>query len=356
MRVSCQNAKGIITRPRGDAEKSQPAAKKREFGARNFSRESSAPPRGAWLRVPPRRGNRPEPGDTLANDTHRHIGWPNLSNHAFPMNIRPGFAAAVLTALLLAGCYEVPVTGRHAMNLVDDKEVTKMSIAMFDDMKHQYKVSHDKELNARLKRVGERLQRAVPIWDMPDADWEFVVFDVNQINAFAMAGGKVGVFTGLFKIVKNDDQLASVIAHEIAHVTAKHIHEKLSQELAVNTVGTVGILGAGLGGAGLLTTTALQSAYGITSDIGGAAFDRKKEKEADYIGLMYMARAGFDPQEAVKVLEQLDAEMGTSGAENSLLSTHPSNPERIIQLIDAMPKALAEQAKSNAVAPMKVVK
>src|SRR5438874_12318375 len=97
--------------------------------------------------------------------------------------------AAVLVAGLLAGCYQVPVTGRRAMNLVDDKEVTKMSIAMFEDMKHQYKVSRDKERVAQLQRVGERLQRSVPIWDMPDADWEFVVFDVpNQINAFAMAG------------------------------------------------------------------------------------------------------------------------------------------------------------------------
>jgi predicted Zn-dependent protease len=266
------------------------------------------------------------------------------------MKIRTGFASSLFAAIMLAGCYEVPVTGRHAMNLVDDKEVTKMSIAMFDDMKHQYRVSHDKALNAQLRRVGERLERAIPIWEMPDADWEFVVFDVPQINAFAMAGGKVGVFTGLFKIVKNDDQLASVIAHEIAHVTAKHIHEKLSQELAVNTVGTVGMLGAGLGGAGILTQAALGEAYGITTGLGGLAFDRKKEKEADLIGLMYMARAGYDPQEAVNVLEQLEQETGSSPG-NSFLSTHPSNPERIIQLMDAMPKALEERAKNNVMNP-----
>jgi len=84
-------------------------------------------------------------------------------------------------------------------DIVDDKEVTKMSIAMFRDMKSHYKPSRDRELNAQLKRVGERLQSAISIWDMPDADWEFVVFDVpNQINAFAMAGGKVGVFTSDF--------------------------------------------------------------------------------------------------------------------------------------------------------------
>lgn len=264
------------------------------------------------------------------------------------MKIHLGFAVSATLALLLTACNEVPVTGRRAMNLVDDKEVTKMSIAMFDGMKSQHRVSRDKDLTARLRRVGERLQSSISIWDMPDADWEFVVFDVpNQINAFAMAGGKVGVFTGLFKIVKNDDQLASVIAHEIAHVTAKHIHEKLSQDLAVQTIGTVGMLGAGLGGAGYITTAALSQAYGITTTVGELAFDRKKEKEADYIGLMYMARAGYDPQEAVRVLEQLEAETGTQTAESSFLSTHPTNPERIVQLLNAMPKAEEERAKSR---------
>ena len=257
------------------------------------------------------------------------------------------FIPLLSAALLLAGCYQVPVTGRSAVNLVDDKEVTKMSIAAFDDMKAHNRVSRDKAFNDQLRRVGERLAKVV-FWDMPDADWEFVVFDVpQQINAFAMAGGKVGIFTGLFKVVKNDDQLASVIAHEIAHVTAKHIHEKLSQDLAVNTVGAVGMIGMGVGGASLLTTEAISAAYGLGTGVNGLAFDRKKEKEADYIGLMYMARAGFDPQESVKVMEQLEAESANQTAPAGFLSTHPSNPERIIQLMDAMPKALEARAQGE---------
>jgi metalloendopeptidase OMA1, mitochondrial len=267
------------------------------------------------------------------------------------MKICPASVLTFASALLVAGCYQVPVTGRRAMALVDDKEVTKMSVAMFDGMKKQYKISRDKDLTARLQRVGERLQQSVSIWEMPDADWEFVVFDVpKEINAFAMAGGKVGVFSGLFKIVKNDDQLASVIAHEIAHVTAKHIHEKLSRELAVNTIGMVGVIGAGA--AGVYGADILGEAYGVGMNLRGFAFDREKEREADYIGLIYMARAGYDPQEAVKVLEQLEAETGTqSGAPSRFLSTHPTTPERMIQLIDAMPKALAERAKSSTAAP-----
>src|SRR5688572_19608124 len=244
----------------------------------------------------------------------------------------------LLATLLLAGCYEVPVTGRKAMNLVDDKEVTKMSIAMFDDMKRRYRLSRDKERIEQLQRIGDRISKVV-FWDMPDADWEFVVFDVLQINAFAMAGGKVGVFSGLFKIAKTDDQLASVIAHEIAHVTAKHVHEKLSQEMAVNTVGAVGMIGGIAGGASGLTVDALSQAYGLTTGLSGLAFDRKKEKEADYVGLMYMARAGYDPQQAITVLEALATEESSAPAPPAFLSTHPTHPERIIALMDAMPKA-----------------
>ena len=258
-------------------------------------------------------------------------------------SIRP--TLLLLASLSLAGCYEVPVTGRRAMNLVDEKEVTKMSISMFDDMKRRYRVSRDRARIEQLQRVGNRLSKVV-FWDMPDADWEFVVFDVPQINAFAMAGGKVGVFSGLYKIAKTDDQLASVIAHEIAHVTAKHVHEKLSRELAVGAVGTVGMIGGLAGGASGLTVDALSQVYGLTTGIGGFAFDRAKEKEADYIGLMYMARAGYDPEQAVKVLEALELESANDLVQPAFLSTHPSHPERILQLMDAMPKAIDERRKS----------
>lgn len=273
------------------------------------------------------------------------------------------FLGVSLTCLL-AGCYEVPVTGRKAMNIVDDKEVTKMSIAAFNDMKAHHRVSHDKERIDQLNRVGERISKVV-FWDMPDADWEFIVFDEpKEINAFAMAGGKVGVFSGLFRIIDNDDQLASVISHEIAHVTAKHVHEKLSREMAVNTVGAVGVLGAGVG-TGLLGALAVEQAYGASVAAPGAeaAFDRKKESEADYIGLMYMARAGYNPEESVKVLENLEAaETATGhgpasgGQVNVLLSNHPSNPERIQQLIDAMPKALELYRNSGLTATPVLVK
>jgi predicted Zn-dependent protease len=259
----------------------------------------------------------------------------------------PALAAAAALALL-AGCYQVPVTGRRALSLVDDREVTKMSIAAFDEIKAHTPISKDKARNEQLQRVGDRIQHAVPIWDMPDADWEFVVFESPDINAFAMAGGKVGVFMGLFKIVENDDQLASVIGHEIAHVTAKHVHENLSQQLALQTGGIIGSVALMGSGASLLTENAIMSAYGIGSDLSGAAFDRSKEKEADHIGLIYMARAGYDPEEAIKVLDKLEQETaGMSGGGPSWTSTHPSNPDRIAALNASMPEALKARAQST---------
>jgi predicted Zn-dependent protease len=193
--------------------------------------------------------------------------------------------------------------------------------------------------------------------NVPGADWEFIVFEVpNQINAFAMAGGKVGVFSGLFKITKNDDQLASVIAHEIAHVTAKHIHERLSQQMLISggSLATgVAMMGTGVGSLG---TVAVMQAYGISTGAAALAYDRGKEKEADYIGLMYMARAGYDPQAAIQVIEALDAESAGRPLPPAILSTHPSNPERLIQLMDAMPKALEARAKASVQAKPTLVK
>lgn len=263
------------------------------------------------------------------------------------MNRFHRFVASALVASLIAGCYEVPVTGRSALNLVDDNEVTKMSIGLFDGLKRKYRILNDRDRNAQLQRIGDRISKVV-FWDMPHAEWEFVIFDDKQVNAFAMAGGKVGVFSGLLKIAKTDDELAAVIAHEIAHVTAKHINQKLSQQLAVNTVGVVGSIGMGVAGTPWLTAAALESAYGLSAGVGVLAYDRKKEKEADFIGMMYMARAGYDPRAAITIMERLEAESANRSLPPALLSTHPTHPERIIAMMDAMPKAEKVRAESQA--------
>lgn len=261
-----------------------------------------------------------------------------------------GLAGAMLLALG-AGCYQVPVTGRSAINTVSDAAVNKMSLEAFAQLKKSHPLSRNRALIEQVQRVGDRLAR-VAFWDVPNADWEFVVFEVpNQINAFAMAGGKVGVFTGLFKIIENDDQLASVLAHEIAHVAAKHVNERLSQDMVIQGGGLVvgGIMSTT--GTGALTANAVLDAYGLSTGIGAVSFDRKKEKEADHIGVMYMARAGYNPEESVRVIEHLEEATAGLAAPPALLSTHPSNPERLLQLIDLMPKALVAYRQSGAQSP-----
>ncbi len=258
-----------------------------------------------------------------------------------------GLAAAMLLALG-PGCYQVPVTGRAAINTVSDEAVNKLSQEAFTQLKKSHPLSRNKALIDRVQRVGERLAR-VAFWNVPNADWEFVVFEVpNQINAFAMGGGKVGVYTGLFKIIENDDQLASVLAHEIAHVAAKHVNERLSQDMMIQGGGLLvgGIMSST--GTGALTANAVLDAYGLSTGISSVSFDRKKEKEADHIGVMYMARAGYNPEQSIRVIERLEEATAGLAAPPAFLSTHPSNPERLLQLMDLMPKALEAYRQSSA--------
>lgn len=256
-----------------------------------------------------------------------------------------------LGLLLLGGCYQVPVTGRRATSAVDDKWVKEQSLAQFNEMKKRYPVSRNRQQTEMVQRVGERIARVV-FWDLPDADWEFVLFEVpQQINAFAMPGGKVGVFSGLFKVAKNEDQLASVLAHEIAHVTAKHTHERLTQAMLVQGGGlAVGGLVAAQTGNIYAGSSAMQGTQ-LVGGIGVTAFDRGKEKEADHIGLIYMARAGYNPEEAVKVFENLEAENAGKPSPGGWLSTHPSYPERMIQMLDLMPKAIEAYRQSGVQPP-----
>jgi predicted Zn-dependent protease len=250
-----------------------------------------------------------------------------------------------LLAALAAGCHRVPVTGRRALNIVDATEVANMSRAEFENMKTIYRISRNRTQIEQLRRVGENLSRVIPWWELGGAEWEWVVFDApSEINAFAMSGGKVGVFSGLFRLVENDAQLAAVISHEIAHVTAKHVDERLSQMLAGETLGMVSqVAGAVAGSAAIYNIAGGSYLAAVGIGQSSPAFDRQKELEADEIGLIYMADAGYDPREAVTVLDKLD--VLENGAQSNNMTpargaTHPTNPTRIARMLEAMPRAL----------------
>jgi metalloendopeptidase OMA1, mitochondrial len=250
---------------------------------------------------------------------------------------------AALLAFGVAGCNSVPVTGRRSLNLVDDKELTKITGEAWAELKKTNRLSQDPKMNEAVQRVCSQLVDRLPFWEVPLADWEFVVFDAPKtVNALAMPGGKVAVFSGIFSVATTDDQLAVVIAHEIAHVTAKHVHERLSQQMVANAGGT----GLGLMTGGL-TGFAVRQAYNIGTNKVGLGFDRAKETEADHIGLIYMARAGYDPRAAVELWEKMDqAAMGKDMPEE-WQSTHPSSENRLARLYGWMEEAEAEYQKAR---------
>lgn len=245
------------------------------------------------------------------------------------------FALSVL--LFFSGCHTVPQTGRSALHLVPNDQLTSMSAAQFGQLKQETPISRDPTYNAMVRRVGDRIAYVAGP-DMPNAQWEFVVFDDDsQINAFAMPGGKVAVYTGIFKVAKTDDDLAIVMGHEVAHVAAGHGNERVSHQLLASG----GALALNVGTADMDSgdRQLLMAAYGAGTAVGVILpYSRYHESEADEIGLMYAAKAGYDPRAAIGFWDRMAAQ--SQGAPPEFLSTHPSGSTRIRKLNELMPKAL----------------
>lgn len=248
--------------------------------------------------------------------------------------------------LVLTGCQTVPITGRQSLDLVSDDQEMQLGISSFDQLKRETPISRDPAANAMVKRVGERIAR-VAGKDMPNAKWEFVVFESKEANAFCLPGGKVGVYTGILPITKSEAGLATVIGHEVAHAVAHHGAERMSQQMLMQAGGQA--LAAGLGSADPRWQQAAMVAYGVGSQVGVALpFSREHESEADHIGLIYMARAGYQPEEAVLFWERFSQYAKSSGGSGTpgFLRTHPLDEVRIRQLRGWLPEAKAELGKA----------
>ena len=247
---------------------------------------------------------------------------------------------AVSTTFLifwLSGCYTVPQTGRSAFHLVPTAQLASMASVQFGQIKKETAISTDPAYNAMVQRVGKRIAQ-VARSDMPNARWEFVVFDDDKrINAFAMPGGKVAVYTGIFQAVKSDEDLAVVIGHEVAHVAAGHGNERVSQRLLA--AGGALALQLGTGDMESVDRRLLLAAYGAGTTVGVILpYSRYHENEADQIGLFYAAKAGYDPRAAIGFWERMDALK--DGSPPEFLSTHPSGGTRIRRLKEYMPEAM----------------
>ncbi|MEM9026460.1 MAG: M48 family metallopeptidase [Verrucomicrobiota bacterium] len=233
-------------------------------------------------------------------------------------------------------CTTVPETGRRAINLIPESQLNSMSLQAFSDMKASTEISKNAKYNNMVRRLGQRIS-AVVQEDFPDTVWEFVVFDDDQVNAFAMAGGKVGVYSGIIDLVDSEDELAVVIGHEIAHVTARHSNERMSQQIIAGGIGAA--LAFGTGELDDDTRVMILGAYGAGSQFGVLLpYSRTHENEADEIGLYYAARAGYDPRAAITFWEKMKAQK--SGRTPEWASTHPSDETRINHLKEIMPRAL----------------
>jgi predicted Zn-dependent protease len=235
--------------------------------------------------------------------------------------------AGALSAPLIA-CSENPATGRSQFVLVSDAMLERMAAQSWADILRSVPRSSEPEAQRRLTGIGARIAETA---DLPAVDWEFVVFDSPEINAFVLPGGKVGCYRGLMDLAASDGEIAAVIGHEVGHVMARHAAERTSQQLAVQMSVTAAswILSEDLGAGADLAAAALGAGlvYGLV-----LPYSRAHELEADRLGVDLMRRADFDAADSVRFWERMVAKQSSSRAPLPWMSTHPANDERLAAL------------------------
>jgi predicted Zn-dependent protease len=238
-----------------------------------------------------------------------------------------GFVALFLI-LAAAGC---------GVAMMSDERLARQSKAQFSQMKKKDPVSKNQGYQKMVERIGRRITNVAKV-DVPGTEWEFVVFDKSEPNAFAMPGGKVGVNTGLIELANGDeDEIAAVIGHEVAHVAKRHSNKRMSQ-------------GVGVALGGIILETAMRNkssgdralargAYGVGATVGAVLpFSRSQEREADDLGLIYSAKAGYDPRASIRFWQKMKSRSRRKMPQ--FLSTHPDSGKRIEYLQSRMPYAM----------------
>ena len=230
----------------------------------------------------------------------------------------------------------VPLTGRSQLVDMSREQEAALGVQSYREILSQSKVVRQGDMVDQVNSIGRKLARAAQDVD-PGFEWEFKVIASDQANAFALPGGKVAVYTGILPIAKNTDGLSAIMGHEIAHAIARHGAERISHQKLVQ----FGTLAAGLalGDMDLNTQHMVMAALGVGARFGVLLpFSREHESEADYMGLIFLARACFDPREAPALWERMGQAGGKAPAE--FMSTHPSSETRIRQFQEWMPEAL----------------
>lgn len=262
------------------------------------------------------------------------------------------FISFMVISLACLQCATVPLTGRRQLSLVSNAEIIPVSFEQYNTVLKKSKLSTDKTQTAMIKKVGERIQKAVEKY-MNDNDyssqlngfeWNFNLLDEDIVNAWCMPGGKVAFYTGILPICKDEKGVAVVMGHEVAHAIANHGRERMSQSLITN--GLLGGVAVAMGQNPTGTQQILMQSIGASTQIGMLKFSRNHEAEADKLGLIFMSIAGYDPHEAPKFWERMAAKSGGKSPPE-FISTHPSNSTRIANLNAQIPEAMKYYNKSG---------
>lgn len=262
---------------------------------------------------------------------------------------------SAISLVLSIGCMSVPdaVTGESTYNLFSMEEDVSLGNEVQEQNLESFRklgvpVNEDEKELARLRGITERLRQVV---ELPDLPWEVNLIQTNIVNAAAAPGGKIIVFSGLYDpehgMVRNDNELAAVLAHEMAHVTCRHVTESITRQKGIETSAQVvsAVLGQTAGGG---AAQAFSYVYSGTAMFLFPHYSRVHENEADRVGLFYMAKAGFDPRAAVEIWRRAaEAEGGGAGGLGGFLSSHPQNQARMQQLQTLLPEAIAYYERST---------
>ena len=252
------------------------------------------------------------------------------------MRIIQKLLVVAVPIFVVAGCTTVPETGRKQFNFLTPDQEMEMGLTSFNQMKAGVPISNDAEKAAMVERVGKRIAAVAPL---PDAQWEFVLFESEEPNAFCLPGGKVGVYTGILPYTRDEAGLATVIGHEVAHAVARHGGERVSQQMGLEVVGAV--IGTSMQDS--KWQSAVVTAYGLGSQVGYALpHSRMQESEADEMGLLYMARAGYNPEAAIAFWQRFAELEKQGGSTPGFLRTHPMSADRAEKLKETMPRAMQE--------------
>jgi len=244
---------------------------------------------------------------------------------------RPLIVATLLGAV---ACQTVPLTNRPQLLLIPEGTEIQLGLSSYQDILKKARVSHDPALNEQVTRVGTRIAEAT---GRTDYQWEFRVLEDKQANAFCLPGGKVAVYTGILPITRDDAGLAAVLGHEVSHAIARHGGERLSQQLAVQG-GLLAVQGA-LASRDGPTVQLVAAALGAGATVGVLLpWSRLQESEADHLGLIFMAKAGYHPSAARDLWVRMASLGGPRQPE--FLSTHPAPQTRIAQIEAWIPEAL----------------